>query len=368
MTGGFLYFLGAAMCAQFMVSFIGGMELAFDVLQIRRTPNTLLSRIVGILFLSTAVTVVFSGVIHHVWYYPALLHADVVLHLLNFGLIVLAGLVLYRNGRPNISSVIMVLLPFLILLLLYAIFPYYQLYIKLLTIPVLSVYFIVFLFLLYRREQTLELLYTNIDEHSYRWIPIATVLFLLWSGLAFFTQLYPLPILPIIYGFYTAAMQLVITYQVFHYVDPVSFSTQEEAESILRQQDISSHQENTSYPEQNERFVAEMKRLHTELEVLLEEKKIYLNPDLTVDMVVSELGTNTKYFSIMLRQEMNTNFYLLINGYRIQRAQTILKTTNQKMMVVALECGYNSTQVFNRTFVRFVGQTPSEWRKKNLYT
>jgi len=52
-------------------------------------------------------------------------------------------------------------------------------------------------------------------------------------------------------------------------------------------------------------------------------------------------------------------------GYvRIQRAQKLLETTQDKLEVIAAEVGYHSGDVFTRAFARYVGMTPSEYRAR----
>lgn len=47
---------------------------------------------------------------------------------------------------------------------------------------------------------------------------------------------------------------------------------------------------------------------------------------------------------------------------RIQRAQDILETSDEKLEAVAPQVGYKSAHVFSRAFVRFVGMTPTAYR------
>lgn len=52
-------------------------------------------------------------------------------------------------------------------------------------------------------------------------------------------------------------------------------------------------------------------------------------------------------------------------GYmRIQRAQKLLETTEDKLETIAAEVGYHSGDVFTRAFSRYVGMTPSEYRAR----
>ncbi len=49
---------------------------------------------------------------------------------------------------------------------------------------------------------------------------------------------------------------------------------------------------------------------------------------------------------------------------RMQRAQELLETTNDKLEAIAPEVGYRSATVFSRVFARCVGMTPTQYRER----
>jgi AraC family transcriptional regulator len=48
---------------------------------------------------------------------------------------------------------------------------------------------------------------------------------------------------------------------------------------------------------------------------------------------------------------------------RVERSQGLLLTTDAPLHQIALECGLADQSHFSRTFLRFVGETPAQWRK-----
>jgi len=48
---------------------------------------------------------------------------------------------------------------------------------------------------------------------------------------------------------------------------------------------------------------------------------------------------------------------------RMERAKTLLRETDIKIIDIAFECGYGSSQYFANTFKHATGETPSEYRK-----
>ena len=49
--------------------------------------------------------------------------------------------------------------------------------------------------------------------------------------------------------------------------------------------------------------------------------------------------------------------------YRIEKAKELLRTTNETMMSVAEQVGYQDTRYFSQCFVKVVGVKPSLYRK-----
>lgn len=54
-----------------------------------------------------------------------------------------------------------------------------------------------------------------------------------------------------------------------------------------------------------------------------------------------------------------------VSYMRIQRAQQLIETTEDKVEAIAAQVGYHSGTVFTRAFVRCVGMTPSEYRARH---
>jgi AraC-like DNA-binding protein len=51
-----------------------------------------------------------------------------------------------------------------------------------------------------------------------------------------------------------------------------------------------------------------------------------------------------------------------LTSLRIQRAQELLSTTEDKIETIARTVGYDNVEVFSRVFKRWVGCSPSSYR------
>lgn len=111
----------------------------------------------------------------------------------------------------------------------------------------------------------------------------------------------------------------------------------------------------------------EANQLHTALLLQLEEKQVFLNPELTLRELAETIQTSEKKLSYLLNQNLDTNFYELLNKYRVEKFKTTAtdpKNQNLSIVGIALNCGFPSKSSFYRAFKTNVGTSPSAYLKK----
>ena len=96
----------------------------------------------------------------------------------------------------------------------------------------------------------------------------------------------------------------------------------------------------------------------------LEERKIYLMPDLSLIKFSQIVGTNTSYLSKVVNQYIGMNFRKLINTYRIGHATQLLKERTKTLDEIIRQSGYTSRSVFYDAFYRVVGKTPQQYMRE----
>ncbi len=98
----------------------------------------------------------------------------------------------------------------------------------------------------------------------------------------------------------------------------------------------------------------------------LENEKIYLERNLSLNSVSERLNTNRTYLSLAIKEILDTNFPNLVNKYRIEKARKMLCETKQILSIegIALSVGFKSKSTFNSAFKKYTGVTPSFLRKQ----
>ena len=102
--------------------------------------------------------------------------------------------------------------------------------------------------------------------------------------------------------------------------------------------------------------------LKEQLSDLLENEKIYLKNDVSLDVIAERLNTTRHNASQVINEHFGLNFFDLINKYRIQDAVEILQNdTSRTIIDVAYQVGFNNKVTFNKSFKRFLSQTPTQY-------
>lgn len=122
----------------------------------------------------------------------------------------------------------------------------------------------------------------------------------------------------------------------------------------------------TQGPKQLDTFSKdEIERLKSRVIELLEKDKLYLNESLSLTEMATCVGISNKKLSELLNQHLNTNFYNLINDYRVNEVKERLKDNSSKFTLVSIayDSGFQSKASFNRIFKQKTGMSPALYRK-----
>lgn len=119
-------------------------------------------------------------------------------------------------------------------------------------------------------------------------------------------------------------------------------------------------------PELPERVPAQkMQLVHTAIEHLLGEEKIYRDPTLTVTELARRLNLPANVVSYTISQSFGKSFRDLINEYRVEEVKHKLgdpALSHLSILGIALDSGFNSEASFYRVFKKHTNQSPKEYQ------
>ncbi|WP_339838198.1 helix-turn-helix domain-containing protein [uncultured Maribacter sp.] len=106
-------------------------------------------------------------------------------------------------------------------------------------------------------------------------------------------------------------------------------------------------------------------RVKSQLLDLLNNDKIYLDNTLTLAKLAKLINVDRYSVSQVINQELNKNFYELINDYRIEEAVRIIETNSNKQVIdLIYECGFNNKVSFYKAFKKRMHMTPKDYIEK----
>lgn len=96
-----------------------------------------------------------------------------------------------------------------------------------------------------------------------------------------------------------------------------------------------------------------------------------IDSDLTVDLSLNAqaklLNVNASYLSTLFKKEIGSTLTEYVNRKRIDHAIFLLNTTAMQIQTIALHCGIPDVNYFTKTFKKYIGKTPKEYREHILY-
>lgn len=103
-------------------------------------------------------------------------------------------------------------------------------------------------------------------------------------------------------------------------------------------------------------------RIAAKIEALMQDKKLYLEPDLSLWDLAGKIGVTTHYASQALNEKIGLRFFDYVNGWRVRDAADRLRSTDDTILAITYDVGFNSRSSFYSAFKREIGMTPSQYR------
>ena len=88
--------------------------------------------------------------------------------------------------------------------------------------------------------------------------------------------------------------------------------------------------------------------------------------ELTLCEMAQAVELSTAHFSRMFRKSTGDTPHQFLLRQRLERAKTMLRSADGRVMDVAVACGFRSQQHFAQAFRRVCGICPTEYRQEFL--
>ena len=118
-------------------------------------------------------------------------------------------------------------------------------------------------------------------------------------------------------------------------------------------------------------LIEDVKTIATDNDIYRLEKIVtYINENIEQKITLKEIASREHispyYLSHFFKGKMGISFQEYINIIRLDKATSLLITTNETITDIALKCGFSSTNYFNKLFKENYNLTPTEYREKNF--
>lgn len=105
------------------------------------------------------------------------------------------------------------------------------------------------------------------------------------------------------------------------------------------------------------------RRISGKLIRAMTQDQLFLDPNLSLWALSKHVGVTDNYVSQVLNEEIGQNFFDFVNTYRVKEAQLRLASSDETILNIAYDIGFNSRSSFYTAFNKITGQTPTAFRK-----
>lgn len=101
---------------------------------------------------------------------------------------------------------------------------------------------------------------------------------------------------------------------------------------------------------------------HVVDEVMRYIEENYADEELSLNLLASHVNFSPSHLSMIFSQQTGQTIIKYLTDYRLNRAKELLRCTNKKNNVIAMEVGYKDPHYFSYLFKKTQGMTPTQYR------
>lgn len=233
---------------------------------------------------------------------------------------------------------------------------------QLMVIPQIAFYLVLIVRRLLRFRVKLLDVYSSTERHELRWIyVIATLSGAFWLATTFlFLAALGLDRVPPSFGIPAnlAGVVLVsaLTLWGIRQRPPLAPDTEPAPTTPTGPQNAGKYEKSALSPQASE-------RLSRKLRAAMEVDRLHRDANLSLWALARHTGASPNYISQTLNEVIGESFFDFVNSYRINEAKTLLATTDDSVLAITYDVGFNARSSFYNAFKRHTGQTPTTYRK-----
>lgn len=108
----------------------------------------------------------------------------------------------------------------------------------------------------------------------------------------------------------------------------------------------------------------DFQRMYARICVIFEYIEKHFTEKITLEQLAQEVSMSPHYLCKCFKKVTGRTLFAYVEQMRVQYACYLLRTTQDSIMDLALESGFNTVSYFNRIFKKYKGCTPKEYRNQ----
>lgn len=108
-----------------------------------------------------------------------------------------------------------------------------------------------------------------------------------------------------------------------------------------------------------------LKSLFSSLQTHMQNHQPYLEPNLTLNRLAEQVQLSANQLSQVINTQAGGNFHDYVNQFRVEEVKKALVESDEQIILLAYNHGFNSKSTFNDVFKKFTGLTPTQYRKQS---
>lgn len=213
---------------------------------------------------------------------------------------------------------------------------------------------------LLRLRGRLRQVMSNADSHQLIWLRLVTVLFVVNGLITLADNVGGFPVPEIAFAGFGLAFSLVMSVWAMRQAP----AFQRDAGSLERLAVPTEDPPESASPkyERSRLDDERLEKIAARIETAFRTQRLHLDANLSLKTLAAATSVSEINLSQTFSRRFGQTFFDYVNGWRIEEAKALLTSSNDTILAVALEAGFNSRSAFYNAFNEVAGQTPSAFR------